>query len=64
MRATKKYLSGLLVAFVAVFPFVEANCAPFAKILSVDTQKVFERYNEAQEALQLMVRLLPLLIKG
>ena len=64
MRATKKYLSGLLVAFVAVFPFVEVNCAPFAKILSVDTEKVFERYNEAQEALQLMVRLLPLLIKG
>lgn len=45
-----KCLSGLLVACVAVFPFVEANCAPCAKILSVDTQKVFERYNEAQEA--------------
>ena len=58
-----KYLSGLLVVFVAVFLFVEANCALFAKILSVDTQKVFQRYNEAQEALQLMVRLLPLLIK-
>lgn len=50
MRATMKCLSGLLVACVAVFPFVEANCAPCAKILSVDTQKVFERYNEAQEA--------------
>ena len=45
-----KCLSGLLVACVAVFPFVEANCAACAKILSVDTQKVFERYNEAQEA--------------
>ena len=64
MQATMKCLSGLLVACVAVSPFVDANCAPCAKILSVDTQKVFERYNEAQEALQLMVRLLPLLIKG
>ena len=45
-----KCLSGFLVACVAVFPFVDANCASCAKILSVDTQKVFERYNEAQEA--------------
>ena len=45
-----KCFSGLLMACVVIFPFVEANCAPCAKILSVDTQKVFERYNEAQEA--------------
>ena len=50
MRETMKCFSGLLMACVVIFPFVEANCAPFAKILSVDTQKVFERYNEAQEA--------------
>ena len=50
MRATMKCLSGLLQACVGIFPFVEANCALCAKILSVDTQKVFERYNEAQEA--------------
>ena len=50
MRGTMKCFSGLLVAFVAVFPFIQANCAPFAKILSVDTQNFFESYNEAQEA--------------
>ena len=46
-----KCLSGLLVACVAVFPFVEANFARCAKILSVDTQKVFECYNKAQGSL-------------
>ena len=50
MRVIMKCLSGLLVACLAVFPFVDANCASCAKILSVDTQKVFERYNDAQEA--------------